>query len=103
MHVGTARDARRSTRFQGGTPPKLPECTSGSTGLTGIFSLLLEADCTRWTQDVRRPWTKRSGNWQNRMEMRFALSNASRAAAWRRRRIAVARSMQIALCTNLPF
>jgi len=63
----------------------------------------LEADGTRSTQDVRRPWTKRSGDSQNRMAIRCAQWNASRAASLRRRRVAVARPVRIGSCTNLRF
>ena len=71
--------------------------------MSGIFSLFLEADGTRSTQDARRPWTKRGGGSQNRLTMQCAQWNASRAAAWRHRRVAVARPMRIALCTNIRF
>ena len=65
--------------------------------------ILLVADGTRSTQDVRRPWTKRSGDSQNCMAIRCAQLNGSRTAAWRRRRVTVARPVRIAFCTNLRF
>jgi len=65
------------------------------TALSGFQSFVLEADCTRSTQDVRSPWTKHSGDSQNRMTIRCAQWNASRAADWRRRRVAVARPVRI--------
>jgi len=63
----------------------------------------LEADGTRSTQDVRHPRTKRSGDSHNRLTIRCAQWIAGRAAAWRRRRVAVARPVRNAFCTNLRF
>ena len=73
------------------------------TASSGLESSFLEADGTRSTQDVRRPWTKCSSDSQNRMSIRCAQWNASRDDAWRRRRVAVARPVRIAFCTNLRF
>jgi len=88
----------------GGFYPPEGSCHVGSiTASSGLESSFLEADGTRSTQDVRRPWTKRSGDSQNRMAIRCAQWNASRAASWRRRRVAVARPVRIGSCTNLRF
>jgi len=73
------------------------------TSPSGLESSFLGADGTRSTQDVRRPWTKRSSDSQNRMSIRCAQWNASRAAAWQCRRVAVARPVRIDFCTNLRF
>jgi len=73
------------------------------TASSGLESSFVEADGTRSTQDVRRPLTKRSGESQIRTAIRCAQWNASRAAAWRRRRVAVARPVRIDFCTNLRF
>ena len=73
------------------------------TASSGHKSSFLEADGTRSTQDVRRPWTKRSGDSQNRMAIGCAVWIASRAAARLRRRVAVARPVRIDFCTNLRF
>ena len=70
---------------------------------SGLQSSFLEADGTRSTQDVRRPWTKCSSDSQNRMSIRCAQWNASRDDAWRRRRVTVARPVRFAFCTNLRF
>jgi hypothetical protein len=56
------------------------------TGWSGLQAFFWEADRTRSTQNVRRPWTKRSSDSYDRMKIRCAQWNASRAAAWRRRR-----------------
>ena len=72
-------------------------------GSEGLYSFLGEADGTRSTQDTRRPGTKSGGGSQNRLTMQCAQWNASRAAAWRRRRVAVARPVGIDFVRNFVF
>jgi len=67
------------------------------------LQFFFEADGTRSTQDARRRWTKRGGGSHNRSTIPCVQYNASRATAWRRRRVAVARPVRIAFCTNLRF
>jgi hypothetical protein len=72
-------------------------------GFKWSLHFFLEADGTRSTQGAGRPGTKRGGGSQNRLTMQCAQWNASRAAAWQRRRVAVARHVRIDFVRNFVF
>ena len=68
-----------------------------------VLQLLLEADGTRAPQDARRGRTRRGGGGRNSLNITFLMHDARRAA-WRRRRVAVARPVRIAIANlrSLP-
>jgi hypothetical protein len=70
---------------------------------SGLYSFFMEADGTRSTQDVQRPWTERGGGSQSRLTTQCALWNANRTAAWRRRRVAVARPVRMGFVRIFVF
>jgi hypothetical protein len=62
-----------------------------------------EADSTRAPQDAQRRWTKRDGSWRSSPDITSVHENANRAAAWRRRRVAVTRPVRIKFLRYLDF
>ena len=69
-------------------------------GFECSLQFVLEADGTRAPHDARREWTRSGGSGRNSLDITFL---ARRAAAERRRRVAVARPVRIAFARLFVF
>ena len=88
----------------GGNPTDSVGCPQQvGSGFEWSLQLFLEADGTRAPQDARRGWTRRGGGGRNSLNITIFMHDARRAAAWRRRRVAVARPVRIAFVRIFVF